>query len=380
MQNNPEKVLSPLWQGELVYRETVMFVGHGDRAPLLYPPKQILSVSSYGGEITYLEGEDFLLDENGAITLTPHTRIPYITEEAYYHNDPSSLISIPYRGKETFIYWGEGTAMTRWQIAVTYTHAATPIETPVCHAERFADFLGKMERGEDVTVLFYGDSITAGANSSYACETPPYLSPWTMLSTEYLARKYGYTERFIATGLPRTQMVPTEDLACGTNGMLTYLNTAVPGWSSANGVENMEERLTLPIARHGCDLFVLAFGMNDKRFSVEEHVANLRTMIDCVLKAAPSACVLLVAPMYPNPAATSRWCVNQPLFEPAVGALAEDYMKKGVPCAMVPMTTVSARVLERKRFCDYSGNNVNHPNDFMGRLYAQTTLQTLIGL
>ncbi len=379
MINDLSKVLAPLWQGTEVYRESVMFVGKNDRASLLYPPKKILSVTSYGGDITYVEGEDFVCDAQGVIALTAHTRIPYIKEEDYYHDDPSSLISIPYKGKDTFIYWGEGTAMTRWQIAVTYTHEATPIEAPACHTERFADLLGKLARGEDVTVLFYGDSITAGANSSYACETPPYLSPWTMLSTKYLARKYGYTERFIATGLPRTQTVPAEDLVCGTRGTLTYVNTAVPGWSSAQGAENLAERVSAPIAQYGCDLFVLAFGMNDKRFSVAEHIANLRTMLDRALAAAPSAAVLLVTPMYPNPA-SARWCINQPLFEPAVAALAEEYMQKGTPCAMVPMTAMSARVLARKRFCDYSGNNINHPNDFMGRLYAQTVLQTLVGL
>ena len=379
MSDQLSKELMPLWSGDRVYRETVMFIGKNDSAPLLYVPTKIERVTSYDGSILYLEGEDFTCDGEGVLTLTEHTRIPYIEEAAYYHNDPSSLISIPYRGKETYIYWGEGTTMTRWQIAVTYTHNSALIEPPLCHAGRFENFLGKMARGEDVTVFFYGDSITAGGNSSYACETPPYLAPWTMLSTEYLARKYGYTERFIATGLARTQMVPAEDLVCGTNGTLTYVNTAVPGWSSAHGVDNLTERVSDPIAQYGCDLFVLAFGMNDKRLTVEEHVINLQRIVDGALAAAPNAAVLLVTPMWPNPAATARWCINQPSFEPAVAEMAEEYTARGIPCAVVPMTTVSGRVLSRKRFCDYSGNNINHPNDFMMRLYAQTTLFALFG-
>lgn len=36
-------------------------------------------------------------------------------------------------------------------------------------------------------------------------------------------------------------------------------------------------------------------------------------------------------------------------------------------------------MLEHKEFCDYSGNNINHPNDFFVRIYAQTLLRTLIG-
>ena len=373
-----EKDLLPLWRGEQIWRETVMFIGKDDRAPLLYMPKEILHVTSYDGDTVYQEGEDFLC-EDGYISLCAGSRIPYIEEKDYYHDDPSSLISIPYKGKDTYIYWGEGTTMTRWQIAVTYTHADKPIEAPPCHAERFADLLGKMERGEDVTVLFYGDSITAGANSSYACETPPFLPPWNMLCTEYLARKYGYTERFVQTGLERTLQVPSEELSFGERGTLTYVNTAVPGWTSAQGLENLEQRILAQIAAHGCDLVVLAFGMNDKRMEPTEHIANMRAMADRILLAAPQTSLIFVSTMWPNPDST-RWCITQPLLEPLEQALAAEYVAKGVPCAVAPVTTMSRRVLDKKRFCDYSGNNINHPNDFMGRLYAQTVLQTLVGL
>ncbi len=379
MQNDLTKELLPLWRGERVYRESVMFIGQDDRAPLLYTPKSVLCVTSYDGDTVYAKGKDFIC-ENGYISLCEGSRIPYIEETAYYHNDPSSLISIPHQGKDTFIYWGEGTTMTRWQIAVTYTHADEPIKAPPCRAEHFARFLGKMARGEDVTVLFYGDSITKGANSSYACETPPFLPPWSMLCTEYLARKHGYTEHFVNTGLEPALVVPSEDLTFGDRGNLTFINTAVGGWTSANGLENLEERVLAQISQHGCcDLFVLAFGMNDKRMTTAEHIANVRAMVDRVLAAAPETCVLLVSPMWPNPD-SARWCITQPLLEPLQKELAAEYAAKGVGCAVAPMTTMSRQVLDKKRFCDYSGNNINHPNDFMGRLYAQTALQTLIGL
>ena len=35
--------------------------------------------------------------------------------------------------------------------------------------------------------------------------------------------------------------------------------------------------------------------------------------------------------------------------------------------------------LETKTFSDYSGNNVNHPNEFLARAYAHTVLKTLTG-
>ena len=43
------------------------------------------------------------------------------------------------------------------------------------------------------------------------------------------------------------------------------------------------------------------------------------------------------------------------------------------------MTAVSLDVLKHKEFKDYTGNNINHPNDFFSRVYAQVLLQALIG-
>ena len=43
------------------------------------------------------------------------------------------------------------------------------------------------------------------------------------------------------------------------------------------------------------------------------------------------------------------------------------------------MTSVSQAILKHKDFHDYSGNNINHPNDYFVRVYAQTLLQTVVG-
>ena len=36
-------------------------------------------------------------------------------------------------------------------------------------------------------------------------------------------------------------------------------------------------------------------------------------------------------------------------------------------------------IVGKKRFRDYTGNNINHPNDFMSRLYAQVMVETVFG-
>ena len=39
--------------------------------------------------------------------------------------------------------------------------------------------------------------------------------------------------------------------------------------------------------------------------------------------------------------------------------------------AVMDVTSVHAALLERKSYRDMTGNNVNHPNDFLSRIYAQ---------
>ena len=39
----------------------------------------------------------------------------------------------------------------------------------------------------------------------------------------------------------------------------------------------------------------------------------------------------------------------------------------------------AAALLQRKKFIDVTGNNINHPNDYLSRVYAVTLLQTLAG-
>ena len=50
----------------------------------------------------------------------------------------------------------------------------------------------------------------------------------------------------------------------------------------------------------------------------------------------------------------------------------------GVGIGMVDIHQVQLALMERKRFVDMTGNNVNHPNDFMVRVYAQTVSAALI--
>ena len=105
----------PILTGEVVYNETVMFVSKADRARLLFEPTEILSVSSYDRHRVFQEGRDFVLSEDGCLCLTPNSRIPCMSEEAYWHNNPEkSKIQTMRNGQPIWTHCGEGKIMTRW--------------------------------------------------------------------------------------------------------------------------------------------------------------------------------------------------------------------------------------------------------------------------
>ena len=370
--------MTPVWDGRVVYNETVMFVGMDDQAALLYTPDEILSVRSYDLKTVYEQGKDFDVVD-GKLVLLEGTRIPVITIEQYYHNDPSSFLMTKYNGKNYYTYWGEGTAMTQWQVAVTYVHDEYWEGFMPETSDQFAKLIAKLEKGENATMIFYGDSITFGATSSSGANVHPYAPPYTQMFTQYLAQKYGYTIKYINTGLTGTCAPPTQDTVFGTNGTITYINTAVGGWTSTDGYNNFDKYVKAYVDEYGCDFFLLAFGMNDAANSPNTEKKAIKKITDAFYEIAPNAEVLLVATMIPNPEATNGWYGNQYKFEDTFVSIAESYAKDGKSCAVAKMTSMSQRILENKRFRDHTGNNINHPNDFLGRLYAQVVFETVIG-
>jgi hypothetical protein len=194
-----------------------------------------------------------------------------------------------------------------------------------------------------------------------------------------LADLFGYTVKFTdASYLHHQIKKPPCDYIGGERGIIRYVNTSVGGWRSISGVENYDNHIAPFIERYGCDLFISAFGMNDASFTPDTTANNTKVIIDRTLALAPNASFALLSTMVPNPIAAG-WYDKQPLQEPYIMALAEQYRRSGVACAVAQMTSVSLSVLKFKEFLDYTGNNINHPNDFFIRLYAITLLQSVIG-
>lgn len=369
-------IVAPLWHGDLVERETLMPVEPDRLLRLLFRADSIRSVTSADGKTVYRENEDYRCTD-GALELLPGTSIPVMKESEYYHyvSPVPTHLETMYHGESVSTYWGDGLTMSARQIAVTYTHSdrwegELP---PVCRSA-FSRLLSKLEKGEDVTFFFYGDSITRGASATALTGVEPFLPIWAHLFTVYAAEKYGYTVRYIASGLERTDPKAGEE-RYGNRGTLTYINTAVGGWRSQNGIDSFDTHVRPFLSEHGCDLLVLGFGMNDGKNTTEEERTNLSALIGLFRELSPACEVAMIATMLPNPEATNGWFRNQHLFE----AMQKELAASVGACAVVPMTSVSRYILTRKRFRDYSGNNINHPNDFMVRVYLHTLIRTVFG-
>jgi hypothetical protein len=279
----------------------------------------------------------------------------------------------------------EGKGMTKWQVNVEYEHSDSwSGYSQNNQSDCFADFIEKLMNGEDVTVFYFGDSITVGASSTFYNNYAPYQYGYSYLLTHALADAFGYTVKYVDTEGLKVGVIkppPAKDYVGGTRGTITYVNTAVGGWTSADGWSNFEKHVADYIKEYGCDLFVCAFGMNDKNVDASTTSGNVKKIVDGVVSLEPDVAVMLVASMFYNNTEVNAETYNTNIKaqDPALKALAENYSSAGIECGVASVGLVSESVLERKEFRDYTGNNINHPNDFFCRVYAQTIFSALIG-
>ena len=336
--------LVPYWDGNITYHESVMFVGD-DGAPLLYAPKDILSVRSFDLKTEYVEGVDYEV-KDGKLYRLEGSKIPHFTWDEFYPTSKETSVSgNAFAGSsKPFVIHTEGTYFHKNQVFVTYTHAENESLFVPKKSEKLHKFVEKLERGEEVNLVFFGDSITAGGNSSGHSKTAPFTPRWSEMVRDAFAAKY-------------------------PSAKINFKNTAVGGKETVWGISEIDNSVN----KYKPDLLVLAFGMNDGGKSTDQFIANTRTMIDKVLAANPDCEILVIGTMLPHSETT--YFKNQYLQEAGLYEMAKSYKSVDV----VPMTSMHSSILEHKRYFDMTGNNVNHPNDFLIRAYAQTILKTIIG-
>lgn len=345
--------LRPVWDSDEIVNETFMFLGEEDEAPFLFPPEKVVFVSDYFLGKTYVEGRDYALT-GGGIKRLKGGAIPFFAPEEYYTTekghygievDPELSAKLGFTDKR-YLAYGECDAFTRRQVAATYrTRGAGKIHIPEDKSAKFSAFSEKIKRGGAAEVVWYGDSIMTGCNSSgtpMGGNVPPYMPSFPELFARFIGKAYGAD-------------IVTKNVSQG-------------GWNTYDAFSAFDER----VANTSPDLFVLGFGMNDLDTPPEDYERMYSEMISAVRAKNPRVGILLVSTMLPNP--DSTWLRNQVKTLPVL----EKFERNGV-AAVADVQSVHKSILSVKRYRDCTANNINHPNDFMARIYAQVILKTVLG-
>lgn len=335
--------LKPFWEGKTMYNESVLMIskdGKPAEAKLLFKPGRIISVKNSALNIEYKKGADWEF-KNGKLILLPGSNAVSMTYSELYPDSTKKGFPAKTGGK---IFHQEGAFFHEHQLAVTYKHKRHQWKglVPVFQGDKLPNTLDKLQQRKPIKILLFGDSIAEGYNASGKFNTAPNLPDWGTLIVEKLKRHY--------------------------HTSITFVNTAIAGKDSKWGRETVTENVTA----HNPDLVIIAFGMNDGTGKMEppQFKANIQEIIQRVKENNQSTEFILVAPMLPNP--ESLFTGTQTEFKNVL----EELAMQGI--VLVDMTEVHRELLKRKSYQDMTGNNINHPNDFLIRWYAQEIIGILV--
>ena len=367
--------LKPIWDTDRIYDETGLFVGETGSVTLMYTPSDPseVVVRDITLGVTYTYGIDYTISGN-KVTRVSTGSLPYLPYDEYYNDLPATLNGhnsgftvTPVNGKgedgypivgTKYLFYAESENGVAKHVTFTYSKTEAWSGTTITGDTKAQTFINNLKSDKEATVFFYGDSITVGCNASgsdYGGNRNPYLPMWTDLVTDTLGEIYGAN--------------------------ITSYNGSRGGWTTAQGAENLSAKLSsFELDFADVDLFVIAFGMNDPQTSQSDYISSIESMIDTYFAANATGSILLVSPMKPN-TQSSMTFGNQALWESALNTIKNKakYSGKNISLAKVYTIFNELNTVSGKLARDHLGNNVNHPNDFGVRIYAQVILKTLCG-
>ena len=342
--------LRPMFSGDEMTMESVFPLGCENpekpaRAKLLFAPTEILEAYTLasGKKVDLVNGKDFKISGD-TIEFMPQANVEIIPFKRIYAKKKEDLMQygkpFNFTASKQYAFFTEGKWFHEHMVYISYKHAATNQKVGEIFEEaKLPKTLKCLKAKKPLSITLYGDSIASGANASGLSLAIPYAPSWGDFIAQELAKYY--------------------------KGPVVFFNRALGGTTSSWGARQAESLACTDKP----DLAIIAFGMND-RIAPAEYAQNIQSIMDKIKKANPNAEFILVSSMSANP----LWH----RFEMHDGYADElkKLQREGV--AVADVRSVHKTLLGKKRFIDMTGNNVNHPNDFMIRVYAQTILQKLI--
>lgn len=361
-----------LWEGNEIYYETVGFrydkEGNIHAGQLLYEPEKILGVYSWDWQTPYVEGKDYKVEGRRFIWL-PGSDIPV------YPYDRNLPVNEPGKEPGYFVTWFDPERSVsideqgyEFQAAVVYTHRGKwQGKVPECQREYLPRTMKKLTEGGEFNLVFFGDSISMGAEASGLDEDiiiafreeggfrqkefnwkigrEPNLPAWPRLFANSLGRAF-----------PKAK--------------INHINRSAPGQNTEWALWACEDTVNT----RKPDLCVIAFGMNQADGKAEDFIADIRTIMGMISAKNPECEFILMSTHEPNrDAAVYK---NHVLMEQEEGL----WTLRGPHVAVAPVHSTFRTLYDMgKTYADLTGNNINHPNDFSILLYAQI-LDAVMGL
>ena len=370
--NNLDVYSEPVWEGDTVYHETALFTPDKDTVKLLYPVDEIVSLRSYDLMTNYIEGYDFEITEDGMIKRLEGGRIP-VWATSLTTDTPNDW---PTTDGKYVVLTGDQT-YPKFAISVTYKHSTTfenGFEPVVPNSMEVAlnNTLKKLENGEEVNIVIYGDSISCGWSSS---GMTPEIKIYDETNTEgnYITRYNINVAPYAPTWV---QMLEARLKELYPNATINFKNLSLGGKSSPWGAANIADRLALWKDEEGNqvipDLMLVGFGVNDSAsgtegIAVDQFKANMKAIVDNAREFTGNMNMeaLYYSPMFPNQSST-EWPAERLLAYEA--ALEEIYLNDD-NVGIVKLSSIFSEIVKSKNCEDYLNTNLNHGNDFTARLY-----------
>lgn len=352
-----ERYMTPIWEGNVVYNESVALLlneaGDFDPITLTYDATEIVSVRSARLDKLYVQGKDYFL-ENGKLKLNKDSGYLKIGYNDYYIRYEPQGEKLPHISKEnTWLYYSEGSYFHDRQLAVTYKHeSAFPTEyIPKSKGENLTNLHVKLSQKEPVRIVLYGASNDTGCNSSSYINVAPFAPIFPEMLVAQLRKIYGYEEITI-------------DYSLSKGGM-----------SSDYGVEQLDN-----LMQKEADLIIVDYGINDAYYnSTEKYAENMKKIVDRIQQEKPATDIILAHGPYTNPeVGRAKGFEYMETLNQMLDHFGEELYKleKG-NVVVADFCKLDGYILTRKRFVDYTANNINHNNDFKARLVAQTLIKTI---
>jgi hypothetical protein len=339
-----ENMYQKIWLDDIIYEESTCLILHDDHClygRLVYDIEEIISIKdcSLQKELP-LEEFSFM----GHVIYTKNDKFPHLTTDNLIGEQLSDDLST-YQGKKYPIVFTEGSGIFERLIFVTYKKKGLwKSKFPLKKISYLPKLSFTLANSQNFKLCCFGDSIMTGCNASSKFGLPPYQDDFP-LAFKKEVEKIHHLE-------------------------ITFSNPSVGGMLSSWGKENVDALVN----SQNPDLVILNFGMNDGSWEIptDQYILNMRSIIDQIKTHNPECEIIVISSLIPNP--NSIQDKNQGLYLSGLMHLEKSY--QGV--VVLDMTTFSQYLLKNKIGVDLYANNINHPSDFLVRMFVSNLL-TLIG-